>query len=255
MKSRLLAGVAAVVLALVGAMMLYGYAQGAEARAVEGLDPVSVLVVATEVPAGTPSEELMPFLTTQSLPATAVGASALEDLNASTGKVTAVALLPGEQLLAERLIDPAEATASSSVDVPEGLQEVSFTVEPAQAVGGKLAPGDTVGVFISMSPGALEDEPGADTTQLVLHKVLITSVQRAPVAASGDPEATPEEQARAEAEALPSGSLMLTVAVSEEQATKIVFGNEFERIWLSKEPESASESPEPLTIQNKDLYR
>jgi pilus assembly protein CpaB len=255
MKSRLLAGVAAVIVALVGAMMLYGYAQGAEARAVEGLDPVSVLVVATGVPAGTSSEDLMPFLSEESLPATAVSASALKELDSSAGKVTAVDLVPGEQLLSERLVEPPDAGADGSVDVPEGLQEVSFAIEPAKAVGGKLAPGDTVGVFISMAPGALEEEPEAETTQLVLHKVLITSVQRAPSAAAVDPAATPEEQARAEAEALPGGSLMLTVAVSEEQATRIVFGNEFESIWLSKEPDSAVESPEPITIHDKVLYR
>ncbi|MEG9249040.1 Flp pilus assembly protein CpaB [Arthrobacter sp. Soc17.1.1.1] len=255
MKSRLLAGVAAVVLALVGAMMLFGYTQGAEARAVAGLDPVDVLVVATAVPAGTPTEELMPFLTTQQLPATAVAPTALKDLDAYTGKVTAVELMPGEQVLTERLVDPDDTSITGSVEVPEGLQEVSFTVEPAKAVGGKLVPGDTVGIFISMTPGTLPDEPGADTTQLVLHKVLVTSVQRAPSAAAVDPAATPEEQARAEAEALPSGSLMLTVAVTEEQATKLVFGNEFERIWLSKEPTTAMESPEPITIHDKVLYR
>jgi pilus assembly protein CpaB len=255
MKSRLLAGVAAVVLALIGAVMLYGYAQGAEARALEGLDPVDVLVVSTEVPAGTPSEELMPFLTTESLPSTAVGATALKDLESSTGKVTAVRLVPGEQLLTDRLVAPDDTSLTGIVNVPEGLQEVSFGIEPARAVGGRLSPGDTVGIFISMEPGVLPDEPEAQTTQLALHKVLITSVQRAPTESEIDPEATPEEQARAEAQALPGGSLMLTVAVTEEQATKIVFGNEFEGIWLSKEPESATESPEPITIHDKVLYR
>lgn len=114
MKSRLLAGAAAVVLALVGAMPLYGYAQGAEARAVEGLDPLSVLVVATEIPAGTPTAELMPFLTTESLPSTAVSATALKDLDASAGKVTSVVLMPGEQVLAERLVDPDDAAITGS---------------------------------------------------------------------------------------------------------------------------------------------
>jgi pilus assembly protein CpaB len=255
MKSRLIAGVTAVVLALVGAMMLYGYAQGSEARAVQGLEPVTVLVVNDAVPIGTPTEELAPFLRTETLPGTAVGESALKNLDSFEGKVTAVDLVPGEQLFSERLIDPPDPAASGSVDVPEGLQEVSFTLEPHRAVGGKLAPGDTVGIFISMNPGPLPEEPQAETTQLVLHKVLVTAVQRAPSAAPVDPDATPEEQARTQAETLPDGALILTVAVSEEQATKVVFGNEFETIWLSKEPASAVESPEPITIHDKVLYR
>ena len=254
MKSRLLAGVAAVVLALVGAMMLYGYAQGAEARAVEGLDPVDVLVVATAVPAGTTAEELMPFLTTQSLPATAVGASALKDLDSSAGKVTAVELMPGEQLLSERLVDPSEASLTGSVEVPEGLQEVSFTIEPDRAVGGKIAPGDTVGMFISLESGGLEESADVPTTKLALHRILVTSVQRAPTAVAADPAADPEEQARAEAEALPSGSLMLTVAVDTAQATKIVHANQNATLWLSKETDATVEGDSPV-IENKELYR
>ncbi len=253
MKSRLISGVAAVVLALVGAMMLYGYAQGAEARAVEGLDPVDVLVVATAVPAGTPSEELMPFLTMQSLPTTAVGTSALRDLESSTGKVTAVELMPGEQLLAERLVDPNDAAVTGSVEAPEGLQEVSFTIEPDRAVGGKIVPGDTIGIFISMESGGLEADD-VPTTKLALHKVLVTSVQRAPTAVAVDPAADPEAQARAEAEALPSGSLMLTVAVDTAQATKIVHANQNATLWLSKETAATVEGDSPI-IQNKELYR
>ncbi len=53
MKSRLLAGIAAVVLAIIGAILVVSYAQGADTRAVQGLDPVSVLVVKKAVPAGT----------------------------------------------------------------------------------------------------------------------------------------------------------------------------------------------------------
>ncbi|WCI08470.1 hypothetical protein PJ267_19735 [Arthrobacter sp. OVS8] len=54
MKSRLLAGIAALVLAIVGALLVVSYAQGADTRAVQGLDPVAVLVVKNAVPAGTP---------------------------------------------------------------------------------------------------------------------------------------------------------------------------------------------------------
>ncbi|BBE23616.1 hypothetical protein MN0502_24990 [Arthrobacter sp. MN05-02] len=255
MKSRLLAGVAAVVLALIGAMMLFGYAQNAEARAVEGLEPVDVLVVAAAVPAGTPSEDLMPFLTTQSLPATAVNGSALKNLDSSAGKVTAVDLVPGEQLLTERLVEPGNIDLTGRPPVPEGLQEVSFALEPHRAVGGSIEAGDTVGIFISMEPGVRPAGSELESTQLVLHKVLVTAVQRAAVEAEIDPAAAPEEQARAQAEALPSGSLLLTVAVTEDQATRLVFGNEFGLVWLSKEPTTATESPEPITIGNKDLYR
>ena len=54
MKSRLLAGVVAVLLAIVGAVIVVSYAQGADQRAVSSLDPVGVLVVTIAVHAGSP---------------------------------------------------------------------------------------------------------------------------------------------------------------------------------------------------------
>ena len=81
MKSRLLAGIAAVVLAVIGAVLVVSYASGADARAVKALDPVEVLVVAKPVPAGTAVESLLPFLTAQTLPGTAVAKSALRSLD------------------------------------------------------------------------------------------------------------------------------------------------------------------------------
>ena len=122
MKSRLLAGVAAVVLAVVGAILVVSYASGADARAVKNLEPLDVLIVAKPAPAGTSVESLLPFLTSQKLPGTAVAKSALASLDGQAGKVTAVDLLPGEQLVAERLAAPETIKSSGgAIPVPEGL--------------------------------------------------------------------------------------------------------------------------------------
>ncbi len=256
MKSRLLAGVAAIVLALIGAVLLFAYVQGAESRALQDLDPVPVLVVQENVPAGTTAEELGAFVESTMMPSNAVAENALTDLTSSGGLVTSVDLVLGEQLLAERLVDPASTSDVPAIEVPPGLQEMSFSLEPQRVVGGKVAPGDSVGIFISLEAGGLEDDPEERTTQLVLHRILVTSVQRAPLdAAVADPEADPADVARAEAEALPTGSLMLTVAVDDVQATKIAFGSEFGTLWLSKEPLDATRSVPPLTLQDKDLFR
>ena len=139
MKSRLLAGVAALVLAILGALLVVSYAQGADTRAVQGLDPVTVLVVQKAVPAGTSVAALAAFVASEELPGKAVTKSSLKNLDGMAEKVTAVELLPGEQLVAERLIAPEELKGSGSVDVPEGLQEISFQLEPQRVVGGRIA--------------------------------------------------------------------------------------------------------------------
>jgi pilus assembly protein CpaB len=92
-------------------------------------------------------------------------------------------------------------------------------------VGGRLSAGDRVGVFVSMG-----GDPA--TTHSVLHEVLVTQVQGAPA-----PPAAPAEDAAAPASApAPSGSLLLTFAVTAAQAEAIVFGAEHATIWLSLEP-------------------
>ena len=187
MKSRLLAGTAAVVLAIVGAMLVMSYAQGADQRAVKNLEPVSVLVVKAAIPAGTPVETMSASLATEQLPAAAVTASSLKSLDESKGKVAAVDLIPGEQLVKERLVEPENLKIQGSVDIPAGLQEVSFQLEPDRVVGGRLVPGDHVGVFVIDGYGGLADKPDKETTKLTVRKALVTAVQRAP-------EATPAAQ-------------------------------------------------------------
>ncbi|WP_461172051.1 RcpC/CpaB family pilus assembly protein [Arthrobacter sp. Z1-9] len=258
MKSRLLAGAAAAVLAIVGAFLIVSYAQGADQRAVRNLEPVAVLVVKTAIPAGTPVESMAASLTTEQLPASAVTDSALATLDGSTGKVSAVDLVPGEQLVAERLVAPAALKSSGSVEVPAGLQEVSFQLEPDRVVGGRLTPGDHVGVFVSMDTGGLEAKADKETTKLTVRKVLVTAVQRAPEAA---PKAAPTPTASADPNAadpkdttLPTGSLMLTVAVNDVDAAKIVFAAEYAKMWLSKEPTDAADSG-PRIIERAEVYK
>lgn len=255
MKSRLLAGIAAIVLALIGAVLVVSYAQGADQRAVKNLEPVSVLVVKTAIPAGTPVEVMNAFLVTEQLPAAAVTASSLKSLDDSTGKVAAVDLIPGEQLVKERLVEPENLKSLGSVEIPAGLQEISFQLEPDRVVGGRLVPGDHVGVFVSMDTGGLADKADKETTKLTVRKALVTAVQRAPEATPAA-QPTPTESATADPRdtVLPVGSLMLTVAVSDVDAAKIIFAAEYGKMWLSKEPLDATDGG-PRIIQRSEVYK
>lgn len=259
MKSRLIAGIAAVVLALVGALMVFSYANRADARAVKDLQPVDVLVVQTAVPAGTPVAELAASVATTQLPGASVADTALKDLNSSAGMVTAVDLVPGEQLVSERLVKPEDLVTPGSVEVPEGLHEVSILVEPQRIAGGRVKAGDYVGVFMSTGAAGAEGEEGsggAKATQLVIPRVLVSAVQRAPepAAPADNPEMTEEEKEAAKAEALPSGSLMVTIAMNPDQATRLVFASEFESIWLSKATAANNDAP-PFTVKDEGLFR
>lgn len=256
MKSRLLAGVVAVLLAIVGAVLVVTYAQGADQRAVKDLDPVGVLVVTKAIPAGATVDIVKASVALEQVPGTAVPKSALKTLDDSAGKVTAADLVPGEQLLEEKLISPEDLQTSGSVKVPGGLQEVSFQLEPQRVVGGRLEAGEHVGIFISMNAGGIESKADKETTQLSIHKVLVTAVQRAPDGAAANP--APSASAGAEPDPrdvnLPTGSLMITVAVNDINAGKIVFASEFASIWLSKEPLDAEDNGPRIMIR-PDVYK
>ncbi len=148
MRRRLLAASAALVLFVVGTLVLVAYVRGADARALAGASPVQVLVVDQPVPAGTSGDELADFVTTETVPAKAAVEGRVTDLSELTGLVATTDLQPGEQLLAGRFQNPDAMQAPGTVAVPEGLQEVSVPLEPQRAVGGRLAAGDSVGVYL-----------------------------------------------------------------------------------------------------------
>lgn len=227
MPRRTLAAIAAIVLAVLGSVLLISWVSGAERRAMADLEPVDVLVVAEPVPAGTSADDISEQqVRADTLPAAAVADGAVASLKELTGLVATADLVPGEQVLAARFADPSEAGTPGGVAVPEGLHEVSVQLEPQRVLGGRLDAGSTVAVFASFA------EP--DQTNLVLHKVLVTSVQGA--VATAEPA-----EGEAGAAPVPEGAVVVTLAVSPGDAEKVVFGAEHGTIWLSSEPDDAPE--------------
>lgn len=225
MSRRLLAGITALVLAVLSALLVFTYVSSADRRAMSEMAPTEVFVVAEQIPAGTPAEALAGFLTVEEIPAAAVVQGGVSDLSQVTGQVTTTVLEPGEQLLAARFISPENFEASGEVNVPEGFHEVTVTLASTRALGGKLAPGDTVGVFLS----GFESR-----THLALHKVLVTDVQGAVT--------TVEQEDGTETTVPAAEYVVVTLAVSAPDAELIVNAAEFYSIWLSSEPPEAPEA-------------
>jgi pilus assembly protein CpaB len=238
-KSRLLAGTAAVALALLGALIMIVYANGADQRAMASTNPRKVLVVEKAIPAGTPVNDMAASLVIQDVPATAIAATAVTSLDGKAGTVAAVDLVPGEQLLAERLIAPEDVKAKSGVEIPAGLQEVTFELEPKRVVGGRLEAGDHIGIALNYKEGADKGKVDAETSQLTLRKVLVTAVQRAPQSSGTE---KPADGSNPQDTTLPQGSFMVTVAVNDIDANKIIFTSINGELWLTKEPLDAKDN-------------
>lgn len=238
MKVRIIAAAAAVVLAIIGATVLAQYVANADQRALQGARAVQVYTVRAPIPAGTTAEKLPQLTAQQSIPANAVAVGAITNLAQIAGKVPSTNLVPGEQLLSSRFVDPAalKEKDTGQVPLPAGMQAVTIQLEPQRVVGGQLAPGDTVGVLFSFPSGSSGSTAGP-VVHLELHKVLVLTVQGVPAAAA---PATGSGQAGA-APAVPAGSVLVTLARTAPDVEKIVFAAENGKIWLTREPSTASE--------------
>lgn len=223
MKSRLLGGITALVLAIVGTMMLVNYVSNADRRAQALLAPADVLMVDTPIPAGTSADELGDYVKIRSIPGAAIAPDAMSSLDGTAGRVTAVALEPGEQLLASRLVDPSERVIPGAVPVPEGLQEVTVVLPPESVVGGTLRAGDLVGLFVTQQDPAT---PDTTSTQLVFDKVLVTAIQQAPASSTTTEDGT---------SAVPTGAAFVTFARNSTDSAKIILSARTGNIWLTRQ--------------------
>lgn len=207
MNRRVLAAVAAVLLAAAGAWVILGYVRGADARAQASEALTDVLVVTAEVPSGTPVSDVAGSVTTEQVPSRLVDSSVLTDLSSVSGLVTTAELLPGELLQSGRFGDADARRADGSMPAPTGTEEVSVTLERQRAAGGTVAVGDLVGVL-----GTYESINGGGEVAFRLDGVTVTRI-----AAPADPD----------------GVYTITLALPQEGAAAVVSAQSSATLWLS----------------------
>ncbi|MGC5078336.1 Flp pilus assembly protein CpaB [Agrococcus sp. DT81.2] len=241
MIRRIVVALIALLVAAVGGVLTFLYAQGADERAMAELAPQQVLVVAEPIPAGTPSESIARSLTIVEIPAAAVVPGGVTDLADVEGLLTSADLHVGEQLLTSRFLAP--EAVNEAVEVPADMHQLSLQLETRRVIGGELRPGDTVGVFLSgtVTSGTSVESESMDLTHLILHKVLVTAVKGAAGVVTNE-DGDEVEQGAAD-------SIMVTLALSPADAEQVVFGMEFGNIWLSLEgpdvPEEGTRTVSP----------
>ncbi|GAA1141219.1 Flp pilus assembly protein CpaB [Nesterenkonia lutea] len=235
MSRRLIAAIAAFILAALAAVLVISYVNAADQRAMDGMSPETVLVVTESAPEGTPAEELGDFVATEELPASATVPDGLVSLEDVAGQVTTTTLYPGEQLVTARFASPEDLADPTKADAPEGFHEITVQLPTTRVIGGHLSPGDTVGFFVSPA------DP--QETQLTLQKVLVTRVQGGVTeTVTEDGEATTEPAAE---------TLMVTLAVEAPDAKLVAHAGEFHGIWLSLEPEDGPEDDTgPIQVED-----
>ena len=252
MKTRLLGGIAALLVAIIGTVLLVSYVQNADKRAMAGTETETIYVVQKAIPAGTAADEIAASVVKKSVPKVALAENIVTDLSTLGSKVAAVALVPGEQLLATRMIEEKSFLGPSRIQVPSGLQELTLKLPIERVAGGKVTAGDTVGIFLSLeqaSASGAEGQPVTQSgkTQLSFHKVLVTAAQFSNGTAPQTGDAGPASGTSQVASTSANGktqtdeTYLITIARNSADAERIVFAAEFGKVYLSKEPSDAVE--------------
>jgi pilus assembly protein CpaB len=186
MRGRVVAVLVAVALAVAATAALLAYAGGADRRAIADQQPVLVYVARARIAAGTRGEDAQNrgLIERTTLPRKAVAGGAVRSLEQLAGRVAAVDIVPGEQLLATRWVGRGEAPGGGLLSIPEGHQAVSIALDPTRQVSGFVTPGDRVSVVVSLS---LQSRGRSQrTSRFLLQDVAVLAVgATAPAAPAG----------------------------------------------------------------------
>ncbi len=238
MNKKVVGIVAAAVMAVIGTVILVVFVRGAEDRALEGEELVTVLVTEQQIPAGTPAAQMADLVTTEQIPAKIAPDGVVSDLVQVQSLVNSVDFLAGETLLSGRFVEPENFNARrGSVEVPEGLLEVTIAMSQEQFIGGIPTPGDHIALIANgrrvdfipqntdpLAQGANPDDPNSvnvtstdlTVTKIILQQALVTNVQGNPLvqAASGAAE---------DRVAATEGSVLVTLALTGPDTERLLY--------------------------------
>lgn len=216
MKRPVIPILLALVLAIGAGVAVYFYARGTENRVLQEQQPVAVLVSADVIPAGTTlgqaqadglvnqtqvSEKLRP-------------AQGIEAVTSANSELVALADVPAGQMLLTTSFGTAPEQAVA-LRVPDGLMAVTVQLQDPQKVGAFLRPGSQIAVFDTVKlPAKVVGEEPAFATRPLLDRIEVLAVGAV------------AEQQEATATADAWNASLVTVAVNQEQAQKLVHGSQ-----------------------------
>ncbi len=228
MGRRVIAILAAALVALVGVAAVLMYARGADQRAIAAQQPADVYVASKAVSSGTMLKDAIRTgaITKTSVAAKGLPAGALTRVTDSNSSLLALTdIQPGEFVLSGRFGTTPAGT--KAIEVPAGMVAVSVQLSDPARVGTFVTPGTRIAIFDSYQIKAIGDdeksktlnEAGVKGTSILLDDVLVIAMGG--TALTPGQNSTPKEGEAAPAAA---PSFLVTVAVSPKDAARLVHG-------------------------------
>ncbi len=246
MSRRITAISAALVLALLGTLLVVVYVGRADARALDGVSTVTVMVAKEPLRKGqtVKSAKDAGLITTETLPRKVVPAAALAKLQtADDPLVFASDVTKGEILQRPRLV--AKVEAPDRLVIPAGKMAVTVSLEDPARVSSFVTVGSEIAVFDSYnvfegnegsrwtpSGDHLADEfPKNKATRVLLPRVKVLAVGES----FSEEKPKTADDAGALQEPTPAGDVtktLVTVAVDQREAEKLIHGTQTGTLYL-----------------------
>jgi pilus assembly protein CpaB len=218
--------IAALVVAALGTVLVFLYAQNARTQGEELREPVQVLVAKTQIEVGTTGSAASSAgaFELRTVSRANVVEGAVSDAAPLSELVALTTIFPGQQIIAQQW---GATGQTSGLALPEGKVALSLQLGDPQRVAGFVQPGSEVAIF---TYGTL---PGgeAGSVRTLLGPIPVIAVGPSVVATVAG------EETGANTEQIPTA--ILTLAVTEAEAQKLIFasgtvpGSTYSGLWFA----------------------
>lgn len=229
MKNKIIL-ILAIVIGLVAAAGIYLFLDHTKKTYAASGDFIKVAVARQLIPARTQITAQMIEL--KDVPAKYVHERAAVDTKEAVGKITRSEILPGEQVLRDRLAKDKESGDGLAFQIPPGKRAVTVAVNEVSGLAGLVKPGDRVDVLGTFDlQGAVGQEKSSITT-LLIQNVDVLSI---------DQSTGPAGDSNQDGKKAAASARTITLSVTPEQAQPLTLRSEKGTIRLALRPATDQE--------------
>lgn len=212
------------IMAFLGMVLAYVYTSSASTKGGESTaaetKTAPAYVATADLTVGTLWEDLAEQVEIKQVPVALRPPGAISDPSQAAGKTLVRSMSKGEILTSVQF----NKTGTESLKIPKGMRALTISVPVPQGVGDYVQPGSKADIFVTFKGLPMVPNPAdATLTQLLLSDITVLANRRSVPAALQAEGAVPND----------SADILLTLAVTTEQAEKIIFAKENGALWLT----------------------
>lgn len=243
MKNKLIL-ILAIILGLAAAAGIYIFLDNTKKTYQVNGDFVRVVMARQRIPARTQITGQMIEL--KDIPAKYLNANAMVDSKEVVGKTTKSEILPGEQILRDRIAKDKDASEGLAFQLPAGRRAVTVAVDEVSGLAGLVKAGDRVDVLGTFDLQGAVGQEKTSATSLLIQNVNVLSV---------DQSTSPDILNSQDAKKGNNSARTITLSVTPEQAQSLVLCSEKGTIRLALRPATDQEIVNLPSIRMLQLIR